>query len=418
MEVTLAIIFIGVLVFLAHLFAIFFERTKLPDVLPLIFIGLLIGPVLGLAPVEAFGKLGNVFTVIALVVILFEGGIGVDFIALKQSIIPGIKLTVINFVATTAILCPIAMQMLGTTFLEGLILGSILGGTSSVVVIPLVARLSLQLTSATALFLEATFSDVLCIVVTLGLIEAIQSQEIAPGLIIGQILASFLLAALIGAVAAVFWSSALRKIRQLENSIFLTPALVCIIYGITELLGYSGAIASLAFGTVLGNIQNLNLPISERLTSLAPININKKERDFFAEVVFLVKTFFFVYVGISIQLANPKIIFTSIAIILAIFLLRIPVVRLSFTRNIPKLDASVASVIAPKGLAAAVLASIPIQTGMENGIAIQETVYGVILFSIIATAALTFLMENGLLQKLYSLAFYDYSSSQSQSELG
>lgn len=410
MEIAIAILSVGLLIFLAHLFSAIFEKTRVPDVLPLVFIGLLAGPVLGLVPVEAFGKVGNVFTTIALVIILFESGLGLNFSTLRESIGQGIRLTVINFVGTVIAVALISIPMFGMSILEGLMLGSIIGGTSSAIVIPMIHKLNLQQTFRTTLLLESTFSDVLCIVVTLGLIQTIKYNELRLGLMMGQIIASFLLAVAIGVFAAFSWSTVLNRIRHLENSTFTTPAFVFIIFGITELLGYSGAISSLAFGIILGNIQSLQFPFLKRFTSFQAISLNDTEKAFFSEIVFLLKTFFFVYIGLSIRLTDFALILAGLGLTLVIFVIRIPVVRLSIAKSVTRFNASIGSVVVPKGLAAAVLASLPLQTGVKNGFVIQDVVYAVILFSIIATTILSFLIEKGILRQPYMSVFSKYAT--------
>ena len=56
-----ALIFLGLLVFSAHLFSMIFSKKKIPDVLLLLIIGVLIGPVLNLVTPEDFGSMGSVF---------------------------------------------------------------------------------------------------------------------------------------------------------------------------------------------------------------------------------------------------------------------------------------------------------------------------------------------------------------------
>jgi Na+:H+ antiporter len=55
MDTASSIFFVGLLIFLAHLFTGLFSRTKIPDVLLLMLIGLLIGPCLGIVNIENFG---------------------------------------------------------------------------------------------------------------------------------------------------------------------------------------------------------------------------------------------------------------------------------------------------------------------------------------------------------------------------
>lgn len=61
MDVSLAILGTGLLVFLAHLFAAAFDRASIPDVLPLMTIGLILGPLLGWISKDSFGEIGPIF---------------------------------------------------------------------------------------------------------------------------------------------------------------------------------------------------------------------------------------------------------------------------------------------------------------------------------------------------------------------
>ena len=65
----------------------------------------------------------------------------------------------------------------------------------------------------------------------LALLEAVEMGELKVGLMIGKVVASFILATLIGLVGSIFWSMILHKVRTIKNSIFTTPAFVFIIFG-------------------------------------------------------------------------------------------------------------------------------------------------------------------------------------------
>lgn len=413
----LVLIGIGGLVFLAHLFAALFEKTRVPDVVPLVILGLLVGPVFGLVAPSTFGKVGGVFTTFALVIILFQGGLSLNFAVLRDSIGEGGRLTLTNFAATLAVVGPLAHNILRFSWLESFMLGTIVGGTSSAVVIPLIAKLRMQERTRTALLLESAFSDVLCIVTTIALLQSLQSHELNPGRLAGQVISSFVMASAIGTAGAVFWSNILARVRELENSLFTTPAFVCIIFGVAESLGFSGAIAALAFGIVLGNVESLtNLKLPTVIFSrLKPVKLNATEEALFTELVFLLKTFFFVYIGLSMRFALWMSVAAGLGITAGLFIARIPVVRMSLSLQTPRTDASFASVMAPKGLAAAVLASLPLQAGVASGAALQEAVYAVVLFSIAATTLLTFLLERGYAVKPYAAVLADFSSAEKSS---
>ncbi len=396
MNIAVTVVGVGLLVFLAHVFAEVFSRKRVPDVLLLIIIGLLIGPLLGIVSPDHLGLVGPVFTTITLVTILFEGGTELKIDTLRNSLRGTSLLTFLNFFATLIVVGLLGWLILELEPLVAFMLGAIIGGTSSAVVIPLVRQLKISNNSRTILILESAFSDVLCIVFALAFIEASKLGQIQVGTTIGQILASFILASIMGLIGAFFWSVVLHKVRNIKNSIFTTPAFVFIIYGLSEILGYSGAISALAFGIGLANTDLIKGTTLSKYFTKEPDSLNETERILFGEAVFLLKTFFFVYIGVSMQLTQWVPILIGFVITVILFFLRIPVVRASMPlsdANNSNQDLMFMSTIVPKGLAAAVLATIPMQQGIEGGVLIKDIVFSVILFSILFTSVLIPLIE-------------------------
>jgi NhaP-type Na+/H+ or K+/H+ antiporter len=413
LETAPIIIFVGVLVFVAHWLSGVYSRKKLPDVLLLILIGLVLGPVLHVVRSEDFGAVGPVFVTIALVIILFEGGIGMRPEVLRTALRGTLTLTVTSFLVTMVAVGLVTHFTTAMDWIRSLMLGAILGGTSSAVVVPLVRLLKMDTRSSTILMLESALTDVLCIIVALGFLEAyvFRAEGIRVGPMIGRIIASFLLAAGLGLLGALGWSILLRRARTLQYSVFTTPAFVFVVFGVVEMLGFSGAIAALAFGITIGNTEVFNIPFVRRYMPREPIALNETERVIFAEVGFLLKTFFFVFIGISIQLNDFWSVFFGLLITAVIFILRIPVVRFSVEKTIPVSDASIMATMVPKGLAAAVLASIPLQRGIEGGEFIQNVTYAVVFLSIVVNSLLIFLLEKTPLGKFYNAFFYDFGQS-------
>jgi NhaP-type Na+/H+ or K+/H+ antiporter len=406
METAVVILSVGLLVFLAHFFTALFDRTRIPDVLPLLLLGVLLGPSLKLVTPDDFGKVGGVFTTVALVIILFQSGLGLRFSDLKSSLGSSWALTASNYALALAGIGFLAKLLLPISWLEALILGSILGGTSSAVVIPLVGRIRLGAPTRTALVLESGFSDVLTIVGTIALIQIGLDPGLRLSTVGGQIVLSFLAAAVIGAVGALLWSLVLHRVRRLENGTFTTPAFVFILYGLAEISGFSGAIAALAFGMVLGNCASL--PWIGRWT-VKPVQLNQTETAFFAEAVFLLKTFFFVYIGLSLRFDGFLWALYGLLLAGTLFVGRIGVAWLSIPHAAGVRDVSVAAVMNPKGLAAAVLAGMPLAAGLAGGESIQSVVYSVILFSIIGTSLLVFLLDRPWLKGVYGVIFKSWS---------
>ena len=63
------------------------------------------------------------------------------------------------------------------------------------------------------------------------------------------------------------------------------------------------------------------------------------------------------------------------------------------------------AVMVPKGLATAVLASMPLQEGYPQGMFIQEATYAIVLFSIVINAALIILLDKTAFSRLYRRIF-------------
>ena len=388
---TFTIIAVGILIFLAHLFAGLFRSKKIPDVLLLIVIGLILGPFTGIIDQSFFGDLGSVFANITLVIILFEGGTGLRMNVLRTALRGTASLTIINFSISMLVTGLCTMVIFDFDPLRSFMLGAFLGGTASAIVIPLVNQMKMDVGSKTILILESAVSDVLCIVVGLTLFEAFKLGELDFGNMIGSIVGGFLFSLIIGLIAGLTWSFMLNRVRTLQNSIFTTPAFVFIVYGISELMGFSGAISALMFGITLANIDLLPLPLLARYTKEIPHTFNDTERIFFAEVVFLLKTFFFVYIGISIVLTDYFSLAVGFILTLLLFIVRIPTVKMSVRPNLPLEDRVVMAFMVPKGLAAAVLASLPFQYGMPGGEYIQNITYATVLLSIVLNSLLVFL---------------------------
>lgn len=405
MPTALTIVFVGCTIFLSHWFAALFARTKIPDVLWLFIIGLLLGPVCGVVTVEKFGAVGPVFTTITLIFILFESGIDQRLDTLITSLGGTARITTYNFLTTCLVAGGITYFYTDLGILRSLMLGSIVGGTSSAVVTTLARRFPMSERTSTILVLESAFSDVFTLAVPLTLLTAYKIGTIDVAFVTGQMIAAFILAAMLGVAGAFGWSILLNRMRTLQNTVFTTPAFVFIIYGIVELLNYSGPIAALAFGITLGNIDVLGPPIMRNAISRKPISLNENERAFFSEAVFLLRTFFFVYIGISVRLQDWHWMMLGAGITGVLFLIRIPVVRMSVPRHTSTSDASFMATMIPKGLGAAVLASLPAQQGVEGGEIIQSVVFSIILCSTVFTTVLTFLVDKTFVSRIYGWIF-------------
>lgn len=397
------ILIIGLMLFFAHFLSLQFSKTNIPDVLVLMLVGIVIGPVLGITTPEDFGKIGSLIATIALVVILFEGGTSLNLDVLGKSLGTTGLLAVVSFVLTAVIIASIGYLTLGLSPLAAAILGVTLGNTSSSVVIPMVNSLRLSEKTSTVLVLESALTDVLSIVGVFALLQIHTQGGVEPGRLVGSVLASLIFAAVIGVLGGIGWLLVLGKVRGFPNTISSTLAFVFIVYGLTEMLGFSGAIAALALGFSLTNFQKFNLyRIPNVDMNIVPLN--ETDLAFYSEAVFLLKTYFFVYMGISIHFTDALLAVTAISMVLMVYAMRLVLTRSIFRDDSYSLrDTAIASMMAPKGLAAAVLATLPLEYGVAGGEMIRDTTYMVVLVSITFTALLVMIYPNRFVQRLYAL---------------
>lgn len=396
------ILFIGLAVFLAHFLAVQFRRTNVPDVLVLVLVGILLGPVLGIVQPEDFGKVGSVIATIALVVILFESGTSLDLDTLGRTAGTTGLLTMSCFVLSAAAVVAVAMLAFDLGWIPALLLGATLGGTASAVVIPMVASLKVSPRPATVLVMESALTDVLCIIGVFALLQVATEGNLTAGQVAGSVLAALLFAAVIGVLGGVGWLLVLARVRGFPNTISSTLAYVFIVYGVTEVLGFSGAIAALALGVTLSNHTRLGLDRLVR-AGMRIEPLNQQDLNFFGEAVFLLKTYFFVYLGISVRFGDATLAGVALLMVALIFLLRLPLTRIVFRSPEYGLrDTAIVSMMAPKGLAAAVLATLPLQAGIEGGELIRDLAYMVVLVSIALTAVLVIMLPWRPTQGVYS----------------
>lgn len=169
---TYAILFIGLLLVLGHIFSSLFEKTRLPDVLPLMVLGMLMGPVLHLVDPQAFGQAGQIFTTLALIVVLFKSGLEFRILSLRGAVGQGLLLTTVCFALVTLVIAFLAQELLKVPQIYAFIIGVIVADNSTAIISPLLAKLQVSKTSKTILFLEANLTGVYSIVLAIALLSA------------------------------------------------------------------------------------------------------------------------------------------------------------------------------------------------------------------------------------------------------
>lgn len=399
MTTALVLIFLGSLIFLAHLFNVVFHYTKLPSVMFLMMIGIVIGPILHLISPEKLGEIGNIFTTVTLIVILFESGTGLSFENIKATLGRASILTLANFLATGIILFLLLQQFTDLGRSASLFLAASVSGTASTVAIPMIKQLRLGSKAKSMLLLETAFGNVLSLMLGLAFIDSLERGRIDIGHMLLNLFLSFTGAILFGSIIGLFWGIIHQRfLQKIDNMMFTSFALAFIIYGASNFMNINGGIAVLFFGIILGNIETLahKRPIKKFCLNDAPAGIHDKQRSFFSEIAFIMQTYFFVYVGMSLKFQTGRLIVLGLGITVLIYLVRLIVSRIVSGEGISKLDTYMISAMGPRGLVSAVLGSLAVQKALPNGSEMQDIIYSVVFFTIVFCSLLVMIYQNRL----------------------
>jgi len=370
MESDTFLILLGGLLVLAFLAEEAFSRLRIPPVLVLIACGLVLGPGLKLLPPGRFAQVAPHFGAVAFLLILFEGGLDLDLHVVLGRWRAGLFLAVTSF--ATAL---VAVVLVGTAFAmplkQALVLGVVLAPISGAIVIPLAGKLGLQEEVRTLMVLEAALADVLGV---LGIVltgKLITGGGLAGLLALGSLLAA-LFSVLLAVTVGLAWPRLLRRLGDRRFVDVLTFGVALALYGIVELPGASGALAVLVFGLTLANEDHLLELLNMRVEPVGSVTRHAVHRlhGFIGELTFLVRAFFFVFLGVVVRFANLS--GRSYAQALAIFVLflaarwlALRVLKPGPLNAVSRADRRTLLLVQPRGLVTAVLAIEAAHLGLD-----------------------------------------------------
>src|SRR4030042_158596 len=377
--------FIGILLVIGFLADYLFRKTRLPDILILIALGYLIGPVFHIISPSGIAPASQIIASLALVVNLFNGGLGLEFAKVLSSAPRALILVFVGIVASIASTTTFAYYLMGWGFMDSLLLGAIVGGTSPSIVVPLISRIKVPAEVSSILSLESAFNGALVIVVALVILETISTGQTgnAALMVAERITLQIFLGGLIGVIVGVVWLWVLTLLEGETYDDILTLAIAFLLYFIVESMGGSGVIFALTFGLMLGN----GVQVAKFLGIKRTVVIHELMKKFHSQMSFLIKTFFFVYLGLMITFTQHSLILAGVAISLLLLLARyIAVLLSSIHSNVLLANKGLLTTMLPRGLSAAVVAEIVVSSGLSNASKYPDIIMIVIVTTVIISA--------------------------------
>ncbi|MGI0132761.1 MAG: cation:proton antiporter [Thermoplasmata archaeon] len=400
--------------FLGFAFDAIFHRLRVASILPLMLLGALL-VVSGILPAGTVGLLNSLIpyvSALTVAFILFAVGLEIRFSDLFRVLGRATAFT-FGVQATSGIVIALAaFEIVHWSLLISFIFGFALSGPSSIAVPVLVRVARMPEGLRTSLLYESVVSDVLQLLVPITMIGFLAAGTVSLASIASSLLWTVLGSAGGGALAAIVWLWLLDRLRNYAKGYTwtLTITMVLASYGIADRLGLSAAITIFVFGLILGNAQLLDfrrgkagplptnsvglrmhdlrerLGISTRGLDIGHILQVQREVSFFAS------SFFFVYIGLLFQVGaiTPSLVIVAA---LAAFLMLgaraifVPILNTYYSEEPAQRRAERGLVMfnISRGLAAAVVATVPQTRGIVIPGFIDAIFLGILLSTVVST---------------------------------
>ena len=326
---TLYILFVlPLLIIFSYLFDAFSRKTKFPSVILLMATGIIFRFFISFSGYDDFAFLDNLIPVlgtVGLILIVLEGAIELEINRKKMPLIlKGFLAALVILIANIFALQWVFENIFGIQNTIAVLFAIPLSIISSAVAIPSAASLIDK--EREFIIYESTFSDILGIMIFNYAIRQFESEQVLVGAeplisLVLQILGVIMISLLI--TYALF-----RLMQQIDHNVkfFLILALLILVYAFGKLLHLPALVTIFIFGIFMSNVKSL---LPRFLRKYLDLDATRKEIQEFhiltAESTFLVRTFFFLFFGFSIQLSNFKSIipfFYGLIIFLIMFLIR------------------------------------------------------------------------------------------------
>lgn len=234
-------------------------RVRLPGLLLFLALGMVLGSdVTGwieFGRTEEDYELARTIGIVALSLILFEGGLTAGFGEIRPVLRPALSLALVGTFITAAVTGVAAIWLFDLSTLEGLLLGSIISSTDGAAIFALLRGSTLRRRLAHTLEGEAGLNDPVAVLLVVGFVEWIQEDDFGAA----DMALLFVLELGIGAAAglAVGWLAVqgLRRVRLDTAGLYpvATLATVAVAYGAADALHGSGFLAAYLSGLALGS---------------------------------------------------------------------------------------------------------------------------------------------------------------------
>ena len=373
MDLTLFFALLGGLLVLAFVANRLVRFTRVPDVIILMATGVLIGPVLHWVNPDIFRGATHGFGALALILILFEGGLDLKLREILKHFGSGFFLALFSYVLCMAAIAGVCRLALHFSWPHAFLVGAVLGCISSSILLPVLQQVNLRREVKVTLLVEASFGDALAVLAVTTLLDIAAGGSAAPRAVAWTLASSLLLAVTAGVLAGMLWSYLLPVLSEERFWHVLTFAAVLLVYSGVHFLKGNDLVSVLVFGLTLTNFPTVRkrlhfdeaagsdwfteTPVKGQ-TGGVPHHSHEQMLTFHGELAFLLRTFFFVLLGTLVEYSgmrqNILLALACFVVILAVRLIAVQAGRLAW-RSFSAIELELMVWFVPRGLITAVL---------------------------------------------------------------
>jgi cell volume regulation protein A len=235
--------------------ALLAERMRVPGLLLFLALGMLAGSE-GIGGLEFNdAELARTLGTIALILILFEGGLTAGWPEIRPVLGTAASLALVGTIVTALAAGLAAKWIFGLSTLEGMIVGSAIAATDSAAIFAVLRRSTLEKRLARSLEGESGMNDPVALLLVIGFIEWIQQPGYGIVDMAGLLALKLALGTAIGLGLGRLAVAALDKVRLPTDGIYpvATIAIAGVAYGLAEVAHGSGLLATYLTALALGS---------------------------------------------------------------------------------------------------------------------------------------------------------------------
>ena len=364
------------------------RRILLPNVILLIVVGVVCGPVLLLFDRMMLLSVVPILAPLTIAFIGFDAGLGMDLYQVLAQSRRALFLSVFGFALSACVIGVFLHLTFSIRWAYAFLLASAWGGVNTATVVAVSKHLRIRTKSLTTLMMSSLIDDIVVLVVALELLNYLTLGELGVWEVGLQLVRNFSVSVFVGLVLGVAWLHVLHFSRRTKYVYTFVLAVALGVYSGTELLSGTGGIAIFIFGLILGNCRSVakSLRLKVDVDELAAVK--ELVGRFHSEFTFMITTFFFVFVGLIYVWTGICTLLLGLAVSLLLHGARVIVVKVASWRSELADDFPVIGLIVGKGAASAAVSTLPLAYGLPNTEVFTSVALNVILLTNIASIVL------------------------------